>query len=412
MQALCSFFITLPLIATVTWRGRIPPFLALVGGGVLYGLIAGMDGAAIVDAIADGAGSVFAVLGIVIFCGALISSSLEEAGHLDRIIADIRHLVQWPAASAGLAGFLLSIPLMCCITAFIILHPVISRFDTGIRRHNLLFVTAVASVVSSVLIYPAPVMLTALNLMDLSIDNPWSINTFTIPLALTILAAVVSAASVKTRFKRPSIPDNDRASGSLHAWLPFTAIFICIITGLLVPGAAILSTPSIALLAGGVSAIMITPSKLRHEVFSRGSKRAGVIIFDIAGAGAYGGVIAASDFPAQMAEGMISFIPPYVIPFVLAAVIEAAVGSRVVTASIVAVILGGWGGLTGINPAGTLLMIAGGCCIFPAFSDPYFWLLKRLTGAEIRDVFCKFTIPLTIIGTFVGGLGAAVAALF
>ncbi|MHC1629389.1 MAG: GntP family permease [Methanoculleaceae archaeon] len=408
MHTAVPFLIALVSIGLMTWRWRIPPFLALVGAGLLYGVLAGMGGEEIISAATRGAGTIFAVLAIVIFCGACIGALLQEAGHLDRIIADLRRMVRWPAATAGVTGFVLSIPMMCCITAFILAAPIVSRNTGGPRRQNLLFLTAVASVVSFVLIYPAPVTYTVISLTGLLADDPWSFDIISIPFALALLGGAILVASHRIH---GGTAGSEAPEGGPGAWIPFAVIFLFIVTGLAVHSLEFLSNVSIALLAGVVAAILVVPGTARYNGLRRGSRRAGVIIFDLAGAGAFGGVMAASAFPAQVSSGITAFVPTLLFPLVLTAVIQAAVGSRVVSASIVAAVVAETGVPAGLDPTGFLLMIAGGTCFFPAFSDPYFWLVKRATGAGIRDVLRGFTLPLTIIGCIIGGVGAVMAAL-
>jgi len=408
MHTAAAFLVALLLIALLTWRWRVPPFLALVGAGLIYGALAGMGGEAIITAAMQGAGTIFSVLAVVIFSGALIAALLQEAGHLDRIVADLHRLMRYPSPTAGLTGFVLSIPMMCCITAFILAAPIVSRSAGESRRQNLLFLTAIGSVISFVLIYPAPVTYTVISLTGLLADDPWSFDLVAIPLSLVLLGAAIAVAS---RRAGGEPVQNEADEGSLRAWTPIAVIFLSVLIGLVVPDLSFLSNVSIALLAGVVSAILIVPGNIRYEGFRRGSGRAGVIIFDLAGAGAFGGVMAASAFPDQVSSGMTAFVPVLLFPLVLTAIIQAAVGSRVVSASISGAVIAQTGMLVHLDPVGVILMIAGGACFFPAFSDPYFWLVKRATGADIRDVLVRFTLPVTCIGCIIGGVGAVMAAL-
>ena len=95
------------------------------------------------------------------------------------------------------------------------------------------------------------------------------------------------------------------------------------------------------MLVGAVTALVLAPQAARSSGLSQGAKHAGIIIFDICGAGALGFVIVKSGF-AQAALGQLTlFIPIICVPFLLAALIETAQGSRVVTAVITAEVLAG-----------------------------------------------------------------------
>src|SRR5512136_2958722 len=93
MHTLLAFAVSLAAVTLVSVRYRIPPFLTLIGGAVLYGLLAGMDPAAILPTATSGAGKVFATLGVIIFAGSSLAALLRESRHLDRIFADLNALI-------------------------------------------------------------------------------------------------------------------------------------------------------------------------------------------------------------------------------------------------------------------------------------------------------------------------------
>ncbi len=109
-----------------------------------------------------------------------------------------------------------------------------------------------------------------------------------------------------------------------------------------------------------------------------------MIIFDLCGAGALGGVIAASSFPTDVADLLGVMIPLAVIPFILACFIQTAQGSRLVTAVITADIIAGTA-IPHLIPASALfLMIAAGTMVISYASDPFFWLMKRTACQSVR----------------------------
>jgi GntP family gluconate:H+ symporter len=122
METLLYFALTILFITILTVRYHITPFFTLICAAVLYGLLSGLS-AEMVPLITAGAGKIFSLLGIPIFCGAVIAQILRYDGYLERIVADLRSAVKRPAPACGLAGYLLSLPLMCCITPFIVLSP-------------------------------------------------------------------------------------------------------------------------------------------------------------------------------------------------------------------------------------------------------------------------------------------------
>jgi GntP family gluconate:H+ symporter len=130
----------------------------------------------------------------------------------------------------------------------------------------------------------------------------------------------------------------------------------------------------------------------------RGTKHAGIIIFDICGAGALAGVILASGFSETALGEITAVVPVLLVPFVLASLIQTAQGSRVVTAVLAAGILAGTPVAAVIHPAALVLMVAAGCFLFSFVTDPYFWIISRATGEEISGMVRYYTLPLALCG--------------
>ena len=152
------------------------------------------------------------------------------------------------------------------------------------------------------------------------------------------------------------------------------------------------------MLAGAAVAIALSPSSIRNSGISLGAKHAGLIIFDICGAGALGYVIVKSGF-AQSAVGHLTLlIPVILIPFILAALIETAQGSRVVTAVITGQVLSGSAIVHDISPLSLILLISAGSCMISYVTDPYFWLVQRTTGDDMKTVVMNYTIPIALAG--------------
>ncbi|NVO65868.1 GntP family permease [Methanofollis tationis] len=126
ISTLFAFVIVLLLIAVLTVRFRLNPFLTLFSSAIIYGLIAGVPPDAVVGTAARGAGGIFALLGPVVFAGSVIAGVIELGGYRERIFQDLSAVVPRSAYAGGIAGFLLAVPFMCCVTAFIVLSPFLS----------------------------------------------------------------------------------------------------------------------------------------------------------------------------------------------------------------------------------------------------------------------------------------------
>jgi GntP family gluconate:H+ symporter len=154
------------------------------------------------------------------------------------------------------------------------------------------------------------------------------------------------------------------------------------------------------MLIGAVTAIALAPQDARSVGLSQGAKHAGIIIFDICGAGALGFVIVQSGFAQAALLQLTLFIPVILVPFLLAACIETAQGSRVVTAVITAEVLAGSAVAGAIHPLPLILLISAGSCVISYVTDPFFWLVQRTTGDDIRTVVRNYTIPVALAGIF------------
>ena len=398
MNTLIPFALALVLITVASLRYRLPPFLSLVGTSIVFGLLAGLPAETVITSITGGAGRIFATLGVVIFCGVNIAQVLRESGRIEEIVADIRGAVRRPLATAGTAGYLLSVPLMCGITSFLILAPIISHLHTDREASKtLLYCAGIAGMISYVLLYPAPVVYSMMATPGLFAGNPWKFNLLAIPVSLIILAGLLVA--LRSRSSPPTAPSGMTTTGwHPRAWLPFLVILAALACGTLIPSLHALANVNLALLAGLFAALLGVPGDVRERALARGAKTAGIIIFDLAGAGAFGGVIAASAFSTDVTALVAGYLPITLLPFVIAALVQAAQGSRVVTASVTATILATIPAVLVINPFSLVLMVSAGAFMFSYASDPFFWLLKQTTGDDFAAVVRNYTIPLSIAG--------------
>jgi GntP family gluconate:H+ symporter len=415
-----SFAITLAFITFIGVRYRTSPFFSLIGGAILFGLLAGMSPEQVFQGIITGLGSIFAIFGIIILSGAIIARLLIEQHQTEEIVSDIRKRIRNPILLSGLSGYLLSVPVTCCITAFVMLQPILGYIgETKEQKNRLLYIAALGSVISYALIYPTPVIIPLYNAFSGNL-SPLSLDAVTIPLSLLIMAILVRAFMIRA----VSAPRGDRSdlqckeiedtspacreSGfHLRAWAPFIVIVLSLIPGVYLLRLSHTSIIQFILLAGVVCAILIARPAVRKSGIVKGTGHAGLIIFDICGAGALGTIIVQSGF-AQEALGQITGVfPAIMIPFLLAAFIQTAQGSRVVTAVITAGILSATA-LPGIlNPLSLILMVAAGSCLVSFVTDPYFWLIHRTTGDDILTVARSYTLPLAL-----AGIGIFVVALF
>ncbi|WP_292424458.1 GntP family permease [Methanoregula sp.] len=413
MDPLLAFVITLALITIVSLRYRISPFFTLIGGAVLFGFLAGMTFDATMLGIIAGVGKVFSAFGIIILCGAVIAKLLQEQHQIEEIVADIRRYVKNPPVIAGVSGYLLSVPITCCITAYIMLNPILDSLEKDKTKRNvLLYLAAVGGIISYALIFPTPVVIPLYEAFSRGM-SPVLFDAISIPLSLLVLGGIL----LYFRFVHPDVvtPKRTESPATPHqipgtetpvmrqgihwrAWAPFIAILIAIPVALLLLHLSQMSMINVIMLVGAVTAIALASPSMRTQGLSQGAKHAGIIIFDICGAGALGYVIVSSGFAQDAMGRMTLLIPIILVPFILAALIETAQGSRVVTAVITAEVLAGSTVAGAIHPIPLILLISAGSCIVSYVTDPFFWLVQRTTGDDIKTVVKNYTLPIALAG--------------
>lgn len=304
MDPLIAFVIVLALITAISVWYRISPFFTLIGGAILFGLLANMTLDTTLLGIVTGVGKVFSAFGIIILCGAVIARLLQEQHQIENIVEDIRRFVKNPPVIAGLSGYLLSVPITCVITAYIMLNPIFDKLEKDLTKRNvLLYLAAVGGIISYALIYPTPVTIPLYEAFAGEI-SPLLFDLVSIPLSLVVLAGIflyfqfvrkntIFLSKLSATTPPPAEAASRESEPQIHwrAWAPFIAILLAIPISLLVLNLSHTSMINLIMLVGAATAIVLTPHALRAQGISQGAKHAGMIIFDICGAGALGYVI-------------------------------------------------------------------------------------------------------------------------
>src|SRR5215207_2584851 len=100
------------VVVLITWL-KVHPFIALILGSAVLGVVAGLGPSPTVDSFAKGVGSTVGSVGLLIALGAMIGGLLADSGGADRIVQTIVDRVpegRLPWAMAGAAA-LVGIPL-------------------------------------------------------------------------------------------------------------------------------------------------------------------------------------------------------------------------------------------------------------------------------------------------------------
>ena len=370
---------------------RLGPFLSLILASIAFGLLTGM-GVQMLEYISAGLSRIFSSLALVVFCGALMAEYLRRTEGLNRIVFDLRRLTEKTQIVSGAAGYLISLPAMCSITAYMILEPVVKGLaeKAGSDGRRSLFMTAACSIISFNLIYPSPVMITLSSGLS---APPSDLLRQSIPISLILFVLCYllmscifpDAWAQEVRSPAPEMK-------STRAWSPLLVPLGMMLLGGFYPPVAVFARPDMALLMGAMLCLWLERG-MAQEMVHATSRRSGVILLDLCGAGAFGYVIAESSLAGEIYQWG-QFLPALLLPFFLSALLQLAIGSRVVSAAVSCQVLAGYP-----LPTVTLsLLIASGAFVLPYVTDPYFWLIKRSTGASMAQMVRGYTLPLSLLG--------------
>ena len=275
---------------------KMGPFLSLVVAAILFGLLAGM-GQELMGYMATGLGRIFSSLAIVVFSGALLAEYLRRTGAIERIIADLGGLAHQSLLVSGAAGYLVSLPVMCSITAYMILEPVVSGLGKadGEGSKRALFMTAVCSVISFNLIYPSPVMV--------SLSSSFGVKPYDL---------LMTQHSHLTGSVRPGLhhfahcPARKRTEGSSHtqdqpspSLGPSASAHGAHTAGRPAERGEHPGRPRYCSAPGALLCLALA-REMMQDLIHVASRRSGVILLDLCGAGAFGYVVAQSNLGEEI----------------------------------------------------------------------------------------------------------------
>ena len=396
MDPLPAFLLAILLASFLSVKIGLSPFLSLIVSAFAYGVLSGM-GPELVGYVSEGLARIFSALAIIVFSGSVIAENLRRSRAVDRIVADLLGLVgrRRGMLASGLSGYLVTLPAMCSITSYLILEPMVGGMGrkAGGSSKKFLFTAAAFSVISFNLVYPSPVMVTLTGSLEVA---PIEALKFGLPLSLLLFIPAFLYLGRLPIVEEKAPDETGPLPPRLVSWAPLALPLVLILAGLLSPRAWLVGSPNLALLAGALLSAALAKGEAK-EMIKRATRRAGIIIFDLCGAGAFGYVVAQGGLGPQLYGELGPVVPAVVLPFLIASLIQLAQGSRVVTVVIAAEIMKGYP----LEPITLLFLIAAGAFVLSAVSDPYFWLVKETTNSDLRENIVGYSLPLTLFGLLV-----------
>ncbi len=416
-------------------RFKINPFLALLGVGLLTGLLCGMPPGVVAKQLSAGFGQTLGGIGIVIGLGVVFGTLLANAGATGQIAGLLLRNVGNRRAplAVNLTGYFAAIPVFFD-AAFVVFMPLLRQLsrDTGLPVVRYVTALSIGLIATHCLVIPTPGPLAVMG--SLGIDAGAFIGA---AMVVALIAALTGGLlmgrylSPTTRADTadvlPDLPENgaNRATDTPAALpsgrrslavllFPIGLILIgSILTPLLPAGSVgrqaleLIGDKNVAMLLGVVLAGWSLRPWLTQPfdaLVVDGAAQAGLILLITGAGGAFGSVIATSGIGDYLVQSLSALhLSPLLLGFVLAALLRAAQGSATValvtTSAILAPLLAGTSVLgSSAHPltVGLAICCGGICCSFP--NDSAFWVVSRFGGLTVGQTLRAWTLTSTVAG--------------
>jgi len=418
---------------------RVHPFLALIFGSALLGVIARMPPSRIVDGFAAGVGSTVGSVGLLIALGAMIGALLADSGGagvmVDRIVRGVP--TRWlPWAVAGAAS-LVGLPLFFEV-GVVLLVPIIllvaRRLDVPPMRVGIPALAGLSTLHGLVPPHPGPLVAIATLKADMGLTLAFGlvIAVPTVVVAGPLFAAIVAPflqAETAAPLPRPVV----RAARTprfaptvLTMLLPVALMLLRVASEMLLPAGSqarstldVAGTPVVAMLAGVVAAMFtlgFASGMSRRQVsdsIAGSLPPIAAILLIVAAGGGFKQTLVEAGVGAVVGRASQGLgMSPLFLGWLVAVGIRLATGSATVAtitaAGIVAPLAAG---MDRSAVALLVLAIGSGSLFFSHVNDAGFWLVKEYFGLSIADTFRSWSVMVTVVSV-VGLAGVFVLRAF
>ena len=407
-------------------KAGLHPFIGLLCGAFVMGLLTGMQPQDTARAIQQGFGDVMAGAGIVIALGLTLGAMLQFSGAAGAIAQSALRVVGVRHAGWGSLGaaMLIGLPLFF-ETGVVLLLPIVAaaaaklpsaRTGAGIA----LMLPALAGLsILHALLPPHPGPLLAVHELGADIGR-----TMLYGLVIAVPTAII-AGPFFARHAARWVSMGAGAAAQPQAHLPAPPLGVALTVILLpivliaanaardlMPAAAAARLSWLAPLGHPVTALLIANIVGLALLFRRGAWNAdtaaqiwreamapaGSILLSIGAGGALKQVLVA----AGMANAVSRFadtgvLPPLVTAWCMAVLIRVSTGSATVATITAAGLMPGIVARTGTSPEWTVLAIGAGSLFFSHVNDAGFWLVKGYLGTSTADTFKTWSLLETLI---------------
>lgn len=431
--------IAVAFILLLILKFKLQPFLALLIGSLIAGLLTGMKPELVLQSITDGMGSTLGFVATVVGLGTLFGAILERSGGTQSLAKSLIHFfgIQSAPMALLLAGFIISIPVFFDV-AFIILTPVLYALQRTTGKSLLWFgiplLAGLAITHSFIPPTPGPVAVADI----LHADLGWVVTAGIlagIPSAL--IGGLIWGRIIGSRIQVP-VPDaiEDLQESSADRFphpffivgiisLPIFLIMLNTMSssGMLPYGSslfAFLGHPFIALILANLLAwylLGIRQGFSKEELLkisTRSLAPAGTIILLTGAGGAFKEVLIDTGIGKVMADIMNDWqMPLLIFGFSIAAVVRILQGSATVAMITAAGVTSSAmpAGIHEFEKALLVICIASGATLLSHVNDSGFWLVSRYFGLTEKQTFASWTV-MTCLLAFTGLISCLLLTCF
>ncbi|PXW27793.1 UNVERIFIED_CONTAM: GntP family gluconate:H+ symporter [Williamsia faeni] len=427
-QLILAALLGIAVIVVLITVAKVHPFLALVGGGLTVGIVAGEAIPDVLKSFTGGFGTTAAGVGILIALGAMFAKLLADSGGADEIVDTIvghasPRMLPWAMA---LVGAIIGLPMFFEI-GLVLLMPVIYLVA---RRSGLSLITVGIPALAGLsamhgFVPPHPGPLVAIDALGADLGTTLALGV--VVAVPTIVVAGPLFGKLAGRWVVPPIPhtfDADPADGVTTKRPSFAiTIFSVLLPVVLMLGKAIaeifiedddsivrqildvLGTPIIALLIAVVVAMFTLGrgSGMDRDTISKATGAAlpaiaGILLIVAAGGG-FKQVLVDTGIGTLLADWATDAnISVILMGWTLAALIRLATGSATIaTITASSLMLGLVDGLSSGELSLVVLAIGAGSVFFSHVNDAGFWLVKEYFGMSVGETFKTWSIMETIL---------------
>jgi gluconate:H+ symporter, GntP family len=430
MVTILIFLICIAVIVISGTRYKVHPFLALLAGAFLFGILSGMPPETIIESVNAGFGGTIGNIGIIIVAGIIIGAFLENSGGAQTLADFVIRIIGKKRVHTGMGiiGYIVSIPVFAD-SGFVIL----SSLNRALTRKAKLSLAGTAIALSlgltasHTMVPPTPGPIAAAGIIGADLGR-----VIILGICTSIFGLAISILFSKRTGKKIYIsPDPDLKTTDepqkikfqppvLKSFLPIIIPIILIVLGSVaefptLPFGDGQARAVIGFIGHPVSALFIgvfisffLPEKFDKKMLStegwvgNALKSAAIIILITGAGGAFGRVLQNSDLPVLLGENIQEARIGLWLPFIIASAIKTAQGSSTVAiitaASIVAPLLNVMGLDSEIHRAMAVIAIGSGAAVVSHANDSFFWVVTQMSSMNIKQGYRTHSLGTVVLG--------------